>query len=292
MCDFLRPFNVVDLPSAVNAQILIPAPSVVEEKKSTVVIDDDDFEEPFIKIKRPRISANKEQKPTKTKINNKQTSTTKKPVKLLPKEKNKNDEIGTDKTSIVVSVQKEKEENIQICEETSDIEVLNCKSSPLVVETSTVIVVPPVVINANNTAKVSQPSVINKIEKKPSPKITSSNNITINSSNMFDKKVKQSSLAQFIKITGEPKTPRIIETKYEPVKIPKPIKYTWAKTIKPYGGKENLVEGSTYIETNYENFNFENCGGEFEGILINPPWNTDNNDTPNSITPEQMVNII
>jgi hypothetical protein len=122
--------------------------------------------------------------------------------------------------------------DIQLCDEGSDIEVVGTKSSPITPES---LPVTPIQSTIASTARKEEE--VKSIKKKIS---------IVNNDVNNNKKVKQSSLSQFIKIVGEPRVPRITETKYEPVKIPNPIKITWARTISPYFSPPEEVEGSRY----------------------------------------------
>ena len=110
------------------------------------------------------------------------------------------------------------------------------------------------------------------------------NNNNNNSNKVSDKimkKTKQLDLSTFIK--GVESVHRNVETKYEPVKIPNEIKRTWARTIEPFKVNSNSIEGSKYIEyNNIEEIDMNNIG-EYEGILMDPPWN--------KITPEQLTKL-
>lgn len=60
------------------------------------------------------------------------------------------------------------------------------------------------------------------------------------------------------------------------VRIPSqvPLPRSWSRTIAPYTGvnHEAIPEGSTYIETDVLGFELKSLGKNFQGVLIDPPW--------------------
>lgn len=54
---------------------------------------------------------------------------------------------------------------------------------------------------------------------------------------------------------------------------PHPIPRSWAKTIQPYSEPPAIVEGSVYKEVpEILNFDLRSLGGDYDCILMNPPW--------------------
>jgi len=75
---------------------------------------------------------------------------------------------------------------------------------------------------------------------------------------------------------------------------PQPIPRSWCKTVVPFTKPENDPLGNTYIEGNILKMDLRKYG-EFEAILMNPPWYTgdqkDPSRLPGTIVPEELVKL-
>jgi hypothetical protein len=71
-------------------------------------------------------------------------------------------------------------------------------------------------------------------------------------------------------------------------KIPKSITQHWAKFISPYSDPSSSLLGCNVIEMSYSDVELDSLGS-FDGILMDPPWNTSDTPNPRMITPEELV---